>query len=131
MNISNDLSQAQIASSDVATPSPSARPAAPPGSTAAAGVVARGSGAASATAASQASGQVSGQSSDPTNGSTNGPTNDQATISSASGLLSTALNGSDVRTAKVAALQASINAGTYNVPASSVADKMLSSILGS
>jgi anti-sigma28 factor (negative regulator of flagellin synthesis) len=31
----------------------------------------------------------------------------------------------------VAALQASINAGTYNVPAGSVADKMLSSLLGS
>ena len=115
MNISNDVSQTQIASSNVATPSPSARPAAPAGSTTAAGAVARGSGATSATTASQASGQTS----------------DQATISSASGLLSTALNGSDVRTAKVAALQASINTGTYNVPASSVAEKMLSSILGS
>lgn len=111
MNISNDVSQAQIASSNVATPSPST----PAGSTTASGAVARGSGTTSATAALQAS----------------DPASDQATISSASGLLSTALNGSDVRTAKVAALQASINAGTYNVPASSVADKMLSSILGS
>ena len=115
MNISNDVSQAQIASSNVTTPSPSARPAAPPESTAATGAAARASGVSSATTGSQAS----------------DPTSDQATISSASGLLSTALNGSDVRTAKVAALQASINAGTYNVPASSVAEKMLSSILGS
>jgi flagellar biosynthesis anti-sigma factor FlgM len=112
VNISNDVSQAQIASSNVATSSPSARPAAPAGSTAV-------SGATSGTTGSQASGQSSD------------PTSDQATISSASGLLSAALNGSDVRTAKVAALQASINAGTYNVPASSVAEKMLSSILGS
>jgi len=119
VNISNDVSQAQIVSSNVATPSPSARPAAPPGSTAPAGAAARAAAVTSATTGSQ----VSGQSSD--------PTSDQATISSASGLLSTALNSSDVRTAKVAALQASINAGTYNVPASSVAEKMLSSILGS
>ena len=122
MNISNDVSQAQIASSNVGNPSPSARPAAPEtttGSTTAAGAPARASGNPSATTGSQGS--------DPTidRGS------DQATISSASGVLSTALNSSDVRTAKVAALQASINAGTYNIPASSVAEKMLSSILGS
>jgi negative regulator of flagellin synthesis FlgM len=109
-NISTDVSQAQASSSNVATPSPSARPVTLPGSTAAAG----------AAAASTTTGSH-----------TSDPTSDQATISSASGVLSTALNGSDVRTAKVAALQASINAGTYNVPASSVADKMLNSILGS
>jgi flagellar biosynthesis anti-sigma factor FlgM len=108
-NISTDVSQAPAASSNIAAPSPSARPLAPPGSTAAAG----------STTESQASDQIRGQGSD------------QATLSSASGVLSTALNDSDVRTAKVAALQASINAGTYNIPASSVADKMLSSILGS
>jgi flagellar biosynthesis anti-sigma factor FlgM len=124
VNISNDVSQAQIANSTVGNPLPSARPAAAPpetttgsmtGTTAAAGAAVRASGDPSATTGSQASDQA----------------NDQATISSASGLLSTALNSSDVRTAKVAALQASINAGTYNIPASSVAEKMLSSILGS
>jgi flagellar biosynthesis anti-sigma factor FlgM len=99
-NLPNDVSQAQIASSKVATP-----PAAP----------ARSSGASPGAAGA----------------TTGSPASDQATISSASGLLATALNSSDVRTAKVAALQASINAGTYNVPASDVADKMLSSILGS
>ncbi|HEX4652532.1 MAG TPA: flagellar biosynthesis anti-sigma factor FlgM [Granulicella sp.] len=101
MNISNDVSQAQIASSNVASPSPSVPASAPSRSTVGVGVS---SGARSA---------------------------DQATISSASGVLSTALTSSDVRTSKVESLQASINAGTYNVPASSVADKMLSSILGS
>jgi flagellar biosynthesis anti-sigma factor FlgM len=123
VNISNDVSQAQIANSNVGNPLPSARPAAPPETTtgsmtrttAAAGAAVRASGDPSATTGSRASDQA----------------NDQATISSASGLLSTALNSSDVRTAKVAALQASINAGTYNIPASSVAEKMLSSILGS
>jgi flagellar biosynthesis anti-sigma factor FlgM len=105
-NISTDVSQAPAASSNIAAPSPSARPLAPSGSTA-------------GTTESQASDQIRGQGSD------------QATLSSASGVLSTALNDSDVRTAKVAALQASINAGTYNIPASSVADKILSSILGS
>jgi flagellar biosynthesis anti-sigma factor FlgM len=98
-NMSNDVSQAQIASSNVANP--------------AAAAAARGTTAPSAPVSAESQG------------------NDQATIGSASGVLSSALNSSDVRTAKVAALQASINAGTYNVPASSVADKMLSSILGS
>jgi flagellar biosynthesis anti-sigma factor FlgM len=99
MNISNDVSQAQIASSSVANPLPSEPASSPSRSPAGVSAGARSS--------------------------------DQATISSASGVLSTALTSSDVRTAKVASLQASINAGTYNVPASSVADKMLSSILGS
>jgi flagellar biosynthesis anti-sigma factor FlgM len=108
--MSNEVSQAQVASSNVANPSPSA----PSRSTAGVGAAASARGAAPSTAIS-----------------TGSQGSDQATISSASGVLSTALNSSDVRTAKVAALQASINAGTYNVPASSVADKMLSSILGS
>jgi flagellar biosynthesis anti-sigma factor FlgM len=115
VNISNDVSQTQIASSAVATPSPAAPSSAPLSSTAGVGAAARSfgvsPGASTIAPASQGS--------------------DQATISSASGVLSTALTSSDVRTAKVASLQASINAGTYNVPASSVADKILSSILGS
>ena len=115
-NISTDVSQAPAASSNAAAPAPSARAIAPPGSTAAAGA---------------ASSPTGSQASDQTRSQTSGQGSDQATISSASGVLSSALNDSDVRTAKVAALQASINAGTYNIPASSVADKMLSSILGS
>jgi flagellar biosynthesis anti-sigma factor FlgM len=101
-NMSNDLSQAQISSSNVSNPAAAAAAAAARGTTAPSAPVSE---------ASQGG--------------------DQATISSASGVLSSALNSSDVRTPKVAALQASINAGTYNIPAGSVADKMLSSILGS
>jgi flagellar biosynthesis anti-sigma factor FlgM len=119
VNISNDVSQAQIASSTVATPSPSAPSStpssAPLSTTAGVGAAARSSGVSPGSSTTAPASQES----------------DQATISSASGVLSTALTGSDVRTAKVASLQASINAGTYNVPASSVADKILSSILGS
>jgi len=40
-----------------------------------------------------------------------------------------ALTGSDVRADKVAALQQSIAAGTYNVPSSDVAGKVLSAML--
>ena len=115
MNISNDVSQAQIASSNVATPPPSAPSSAPLSSTAGVSAAVRSSGVLPGSSTSAPASQGS----------------DQATISSASGVLSTALTSSDVRTAKVASLQASINAGTYNVPASSVADKILSSILGS
>jgi negative regulator of flagellin synthesis FlgM len=40
-----------------------------------------------------------------------------------------ALSGSDVRMEKVAALQQAIEAGTYNVSSSDVADKLISSLL--
>jgi negative regulator of flagellin synthesis FlgM len=40
-----------------------------------------------------------------------------------------ALSGSDVRTDRVAALQQSIAAGTYNVSSSDVADKVISALL--
>jgi negative regulator of flagellin synthesis FlgM len=40
-----------------------------------------------------------------------------------------ALLGSEVRTDKVAALQQSIAAGTYNVPAQAVADKLMRAML--
>jgi flagellar biosynthesis anti-sigma factor FlgM len=108
VNLSNDISQPQVASNNVATSSPSV----------------------SSLSVSSLTTAGSGVSASISTGSQGG---DQATISSASGVLATALNspGSDVRTARVASLQASINAGTYNIPASSVADKMLSSILGS
>jgi negative regulator of flagellin synthesis FlgM len=39
-----------------------------------------------------------------------------------------ALSGSDVRTEKVAALQQSIAAGTYNIPAADVAGKLIGAL---
>lgn len=53
---------------------------------------------------------------------------DAATLSAAGGLAAQAA-GSDVRTAKVAQLQQAIANGTYNVPASAVADKMVEGLL--
>ena len=52
-----------------------------------------------------------------------------ATLSSTSAVVAQALSGSDVRTEKVAALQQSIAAGTYNVPSAAVADKLIGSML--
>jgi anti-sigma28 factor (negative regulator of flagellin synthesis) len=52
-----------------------------------------------------------------------------ANLSASAGSLANILSGSDVRTGLVTALSASIGAGTYNVPASSVAGKMLSALL--
>ncbi|WP_263384270.1 flagellar biosynthesis anti-sigma factor FlgM [Granulicella arctica] len=54
---------------------------------------------------------------------------DQASLSSASTLLAQALQTPDVRTEKVASLQASIAAGTYHVDSSDVADSLISSLL--
>lgn len=54
---------------------------------------------------------------------------DQASLSSASTLVGQALSGSDVRTAKVSALQQAIASGSYRVPSSAIADKIVSSLL--
>jgi negative regulator of flagellin synthesis FlgM len=54
---------------------------------------------------------------------------DKASVSSAANMVAQALSGSDVRTEKVAALQQSIAAGTYNVPSSDVAAKVFSALL--
>jgi negative regulator of flagellin synthesis FlgM len=54
---------------------------------------------------------------------------DEARLSSTGGLIAQALEGSDVRTAKVAALQQAIANGTYNISSSEVADKMIQSLL--
>ena len=54
---------------------------------------------------------------------------DQANVSSTGGLVSQALNTSDVRTDKVAALQAAIANGSYNVSSSDVANKIVDSLL--
>jgi flagellar biosynthesis anti-sigma factor FlgM len=57
------------------------------------------------------------------------PQSDEARLSSTGGLISQALESSDVRTAKVEALQKAISDGSYNVSSSDVADKMIQSLL--
>jgi negative regulator of flagellin synthesis FlgM len=54
---------------------------------------------------------------------------DEARLSSTGGLIAQALEGSDVRTAKVEALQKAIADGSYNVSSSDVAGKMIQSLL--
>ena len=54
---------------------------------------------------------------------------DHTSLSSASSLIAAALKGSDVRGEKVAALQQQIANGTYHVPASAVAGKIVDSLL--
>jgi anti-sigma28 factor (negative regulator of flagellin synthesis) len=53
---------------------------------------------------------------------------DQAVISSTSGLLTQALNASDIRLHKVLPLQQAIASGSYDVASSDVADKVISSL---
>jgi negative regulator of flagellin synthesis FlgM len=54
---------------------------------------------------------------------------DQASLSSAGGMLAHALAGSDTRPDRIAALQQAIAAGTYKVSSSDVAGKMIQSLL--
>jgi negative regulator of flagellin synthesis FlgM len=54
---------------------------------------------------------------------------DEANLSSTGGIVAQALEGSDVRTAKVAALQQAIADGSYNVSSSDVAEKMIQTLL--
>jgi negative regulator of flagellin synthesis FlgM len=54
---------------------------------------------------------------------------DQANLSSAGGMIAHALEGSDVRSEKVAALQQAIASGSYKVSSSEVAGKMIQSLL--
>jgi negative regulator of flagellin synthesis FlgM len=54
---------------------------------------------------------------------------DQTNLSSTGGLIAHALEGSDTRTGKVAALQQAIASGTYSVSSSDVAGKMIDSLL--
>jgi flagellar biosynthesis anti-sigma factor FlgM len=55
---------------------------------------------------------------------------DAAKVSVSAGFLTQDASGTDVRAGRVQELQAAIAAGTYSVPASSVADKLISSMLG-
>jgi len=54
---------------------------------------------------------------------------DRATFSSAGSEVSQAVSGESIRTDKVAAVQAALAAGTYSVPASAVASKLVDSML--
>jgi negative regulator of flagellin synthesis FlgM len=54
---------------------------------------------------------------------------DRATLSSAGSEVSQTATESEVRTDKVAAVQAAMAAGTYNVPASAVAAKVVDAML--
>jgi flagellar biosynthesis anti-sigma factor FlgM len=54
---------------------------------------------------------------------------DQARVSVTAGQLAQSAAGSDVRLDKVSSIQQAIQAGTYNVPASAVAQKVLTSML--
>jgi negative regulator of flagellin synthesis FlgM len=56
---------------------------------------------------------------------------DKAKLSPASELLANALEGPDVRTTKVEALQKAIADGSYKVSSGDVADKIIQSLLGS
>ena len=55
---------------------------------------------------------------------------DQATLSSAGSEVSLTGSEAGVRADKVAAVQAALAAGTYNVPASAVASKLVDAMLG-
>jgi negative regulator of flagellin synthesis FlgM len=55
--------------------------------------------------------------------------NDRATLSSAGNEVSQAVTGEDVRSEKVAAVQAALATGNYDVPASAVASKLIDAML--
>jgi negative regulator of flagellin synthesis FlgM len=56
---------------------------------------------------------------------------DRATLSSAGSEVSQTATDSDVRMEKVTSIQSALAAGTYNVPASAVASKMVDAMMGS
>ncbi len=55
---------------------------------------------------------------------------DRATLSTAGSEVSQAVSEEGVRTEKVASIQAALAAGTYSVPASAVASKIVDAMLG-
>lgn len=54
---------------------------------------------------------------------------DRATVSNAASEVAQSAADGDVRTAKVAEVQAALEAGTYNVPSSAIAAKMVDAML--
>lgn len=54
---------------------------------------------------------------------------DRATLSEAASEVSQGISGEGVRTEKVAAMQAALAAGTYEVPAAAVASKLVDAML--
>jgi negative regulator of flagellin synthesis FlgM len=54
---------------------------------------------------------------------------DQASPSSLGGIVIQALEGSDTRSTRVAALQQTIASGSYNISSSAVAERMIDSLL--
>jgi negative regulator of flagellin synthesis FlgM len=56
---------------------------------------------------------------------------DLATLSGAGSQVSQSANNDGVRLDKVASIQSALAAGTYNVPASAVASRVIDSLLGS
>jgi len=59
-----------------------------------------------------------------------GLSSDRATFSSAASEVALTATEADVRTDRVSGIQAALAAGTYNVPASAVASKMVDAMLG-
>ncbi len=57
-------------------------------------------------------------------------TSDRATFSSAGSQVAQTASDTDVRMDKVSSIQAALAAGTYNVPPSAVASKMVDAMLG-
>jgi len=55
---------------------------------------------------------------------------DQSVVSSTAGALVQAASTSDVRADKVAQLKAAIDSGSYSVPSSDVAEKLLGNMMG-
>jgi negative regulator of flagellin synthesis FlgM len=78
---------------------------------------------ASTSSAAQAQGQSHAAS------ASNGFDSDKATLSTAGNEVSQSAADSDVRTGKVAEIQAALANGTYNVPASAVASKLVDAML--
>jgi len=56
---------------------------------------------------------------------------DRATFSSAGSQVAQTANDADIRMDKVSSIQAQLAAGTYNIPPSAVASKMVEAMLGS
>ena len=61
---------------------------------------------------------------------TTAPDSDRATVSSAGSEVSQSVSADGVRMDKVAAVQAALASGSYDVPASAVASKVIDSMLG-